>query len=79
MPDVERLVVVEVLESRQLVRTAAAVGMVIPVRDSASGLIVMSHLELAGQAALLGEMPDAALLGRIAAAGRKVTRPTTAC
>jgi DNA-binding IclR family transcriptional regulator len=71
VPDVERLVVVEVVESRQMVRTAASVGMVIPARDSASGLIVMSHLDAAGQAALLGETPDAALLGRITAAGKK--------
>jgi IclR family acetate operon transcriptional repressor len=71
VPDSERLVVVEVFESRHLLRIAASVGMVIPVRDSASGLIVMAHLDAEDQAALLGETPDAALLARVVAAGRK--------
>jgi IclR family acetate operon transcriptional repressor len=71
VPDAGRLVVVEAFESRHLLRIAAAVGMVIPVRDSASGLIVMAHLGAAEQAALLGEAPDASLLTRVLAAGRK--------
>jgi IclR family acetate operon transcriptional repressor len=54
VPDAGRLVAVDVLESRQLVRTAPFVGMVIPALGSASGQAVMAHLDDHERAAFLG-------------------------
>jgi IclR family acetate operon transcriptional repressor len=44
VPDVGRLVVIDVLESRQLVRTAPYVGMVIPGATSAAGKAVLAAM-----------------------------------
>jgi IclR family acetate operon transcriptional repressor len=44
VPDVGRLVVIDVLESRQLVRTAPYVGMVIPGATSAAGKAVLARM-----------------------------------
>jgi IclR family transcriptional regulator, acetate operon repressor len=54
VPDAGRLVAIDVLESRQLVRTAPYVGMVIPAADSASGQAVLAHLDDDERAAFLG-------------------------
>jgi IclR family transcriptional regulator, acetate operon repressor len=45
VPDARRVVAVDVVESRQLVRTAPHLGMVMPVDASAAALAIFAHLE----------------------------------
>jgi IclR family acetate operon transcriptional repressor len=66
VPEDGRMVIVEAFESRQKVRTSAAVGMVVPIEVSASGIAILAWLDEAGQAALLGHAPDEALSGELA-------------
>jgi IclR family acetate operon transcriptional repressor len=58
-PDLDRFVVIDVLESRQLLRTAPHVGMVVLPTDSATGRAVLPHMSAERQAELLGGPPDA--------------------
>ena len=67
VPDRERLVTIDVLESTQLVRTVPYVGMIIPPRDSAAGHAVLAHMTADRQVQLLGHVPDAALLDALSA------------
>jgi IclR family acetate operon transcriptional repressor len=53
VPDLGRLVVIDVLESRQLVRTAPYVGMVIPGATSAAGKAVLARMTSDARAAFL--------------------------
>jgi IclR family acetate operon transcriptional repressor len=55
VPDVGRLVVIDVLESRQLVRTAPYVGMVVPGATSAAGKAVLARMTPAARVAFLRE------------------------
>jgi IclR family acetate operon transcriptional repressor len=45
VPDARRVVAVDVVESRQLVRTAPHLGMVMPVDSSAAALAIFAHLD----------------------------------
>jgi IclR family acetate operon transcriptional repressor len=45
VPDARRVVAVDVVESRQLVRTAPHLGMVMPVDASAAALAIFAHLD----------------------------------
>jgi IclR family acetate operon transcriptional repressor len=45
VPDARRIVAVDVVESRQLVRTVPHVGMVLPVDASAAALAIFAHLD----------------------------------
>jgi IclR family transcriptional regulator, acetate operon repressor len=45
VPDARRIVAVDVVESRQLVRTAPHIGMVMPVDASAAALAIFAHLD----------------------------------
>jgi IclR family acetate operon transcriptional repressor len=54
VPDLARLVIVDVLESRQLVRTAPYIGMVIPGATSAAGKAVLARMTPAARVAFLG-------------------------
>jgi IclR family acetate operon transcriptional repressor len=67
VPDRERLITIDVLESNELVRTVPYIGMIIPPRDSAAGLAVLAQMPADAQAQLLGHAPDAELLDRLAA------------
>ncbi len=67
VPDIHRFVVVDVLESRQLLRTVPHIGMIVPVRGSATSRAMLPYMSSEQQIDLLGEMPDAALLGDFAA------------
>jgi IclR family acetate operon transcriptional repressor len=67
VPDRERLIAIDVLESTQLVRTVPYVGMVIPPRDSAAGQAVLAHLPADRQTQLLGQAPDVDLLDALSA------------
>lgn len=64
-PEDGRMVIVEAFESRHVVRTSAAVGMIVQVETSASGLAILAWLDEAGQTALLGHPPDAAMKARL--------------
>ena len=65
VPENGRMVLIEAFESRQTVRTSAAVGMTFPVRDSASGLAVLANLNTASQEDLLGKAADKKLLKQL--------------
>jgi IclR family acetate operon transcriptional repressor len=71
VPDVDRIVIVDVVESRQLVRTAPHVGMVIPATTSAAGQAILAAWEPDQRESFLGEMPPdvTAELERIRARG----------
>jgi IclR family acetate operon transcriptional repressor len=58
IPEDGHMVLIEVFESRQMLRTSAAVGMTFPVRDSASGLAVLASLDPHSQNGLLGRPLD---------------------
>jgi IclR family transcriptional regulator, acetate operon repressor len=58
VPDAGRIVALEVVESRHLVRTAPHVGMVLPPETGAAGLAIFAHLDDAGIAAYVGTTPD---------------------
>jgi IclR family acetate operon transcriptional repressor len=57
--DAGRIVIVDVVESRQLVRTVPHVGMVIPPTTSAAGQAVLAAMDDASLVAFLGSGPDA--------------------
>lgn len=61
VPDVGRLVVIDALESRQLVRTAPYIGMVIPGATSAGGKAVLARMSPEQRVAFLQEPVDADL------------------
>lgn len=67
-PDVGRFVVIDVLESRQMVRTSPHVGMIVMGGDSATGRVLLPHMSPERQAEFLSEPPDEALLRDFAAA-----------
>jgi IclR family acetate operon transcriptional repressor len=61
VPDIARLVIVDVLESRQLVRTAPYIGMVIPGATSAAGKAVLARMTPDARVAFLRAAVPAAL------------------
>ncbi len=65
VPDRERFVVLEVLESAQLLRTAPYPGMEIPVRRSATSRAVLAYLPAEAQEELLGAPAEPALLAEL--------------
>ena len=67
VPDVRRFVTIEVMQSPQLLRTAPPIGMIVPVKESASGRAILPYMSAERQIELLGEAPDAALLRHYAA------------
>jgi IclR family acetate operon transcriptional repressor len=69
--DDTRLVVIDVVESRQVVRAAPAIGLVLPVARSASGMAVLAHLDDESCARVLGSAPDAALRAELDAVRRR--------
>jgi IclR family acetate operon transcriptional repressor len=66
VPDVARLVVVDALESRQMVRTAPYIGMVIPGATSAAGKAVLARMTPAERVAFLREPVSAELDAQLA-------------
>jgi IclR family acetate operon transcriptional repressor len=67
VPDVRRFVTIDVVESRQLLRTAPPIGMIVPVRESATGRAVLPYMTPDDQFEMLGGQPDSALLRHFAA------------
>jgi IclR family acetate operon transcriptional repressor len=70
VPDRERLVTIDVLESPHVVRAAPYIGMVISPADSAAGRAVLAHMASEQQRDLLGYTPDAALSALLATVRR---------
>jgi IclR family acetate operon transcriptional repressor len=66
VPDMNRFVVVEALESRQLLRAVPHVGMTIQVRGTATGRALLPYMRPEQQIEYLGEAPDAPLLAEFA-------------
>jgi IclR family acetate operon transcriptional repressor len=74
--DDSRLVVIDVVESHQVVRAAPALGLSLPVARSASGRAVLAHLDDDDRERLLGAPVDAELadeLATVAARGWSVS------
>jgi DNA-binding IclR family transcriptional regulator len=65
-PDRGRFVVIDVVESRQLLRTAPQVGMIVDVIDSATGRVILAHLSRDRQIELLAAPPGADLAAEFA-------------
>lgn len=61
-PDLGQYVVIDVVESRQLLRTAPHVGMIVHVTDSATGRAFLPYMSRERQVELFGRSPDAAQL-----------------
>ncbi len=67
VPDVRRLVLIEVVESNQTLRYVAPIGATIDARDSAAGRAILPYMSSDRQAEFLGVLPDAELLEDFAA------------
>ena len=66
LPDVDRFVVAEVIESRQSLRIVPDLGDTVPIRRTATGLAVLPYLSPERQEELLGGKPDRPLLDNFA-------------
>jgi IclR family acetate operon transcriptional repressor len=72
VPDAGRVVIVDVVESRQLVRTVPHVGMVIPPTTSAAGQAILAAMDNGALAGFLGSAAAASIgpaLAEVAARG----------
>jgi len=69
--DATRLVVIDVVESRQVVRAAPALGLSLPVARSASGRAVLAHLDDDARVHLVGGPIDAELRAELAAVAKR--------
>lgn len=58
VPDASRFIVVEVAESRRVLRMAPRIGEVVTPDRTATGRAIMAHLDAAARAALLGREPS---------------------
>jgi IclR family acetate operon transcriptional repressor len=67
VPDAGRFVVIDVLESRQYLRTVPPIGMVVPLRGSATARAILPYMTRDDVADFLGKRPDAALFEDFAA------------
>lgn len=61
VPDIRRFIVVDALESRNMLRTVPRIGLEVPVRRSATSRAVLPYMSREQQIDLLGEPPDAPL------------------
>ena len=61
VPDIRRFVVIDALESRNMLRTVPQLGLAVPVRQSATSRAVLPYMSRDQQIDLLGEVPDARL------------------
>jgi DNA-binding IclR family transcriptional regulator len=67
VPEIGRFVVVDVVESRRMLRTVPSIGMAVPVRRSASSRAILPYMSREQQSDLLGCKPDPRLLQDFAA------------
>ena len=61
VPDLRNFVVIEALESRQLLRTVPHIGLIVPVHGSATSRAVLPYMSSEQQKEMLGASPDLAL------------------
>ncbi len=66
VPEDQRFIVIDVLESSHYVRSAPPVGLVVPSKASATAWSMLPFMTADQQQGFLGEPPDAELLGRFA-------------
>jgi len=71
VPDGGRFVVIDAVESPQVLRMVPPVGLVVPMEGSATARAVLPWLDASEQARLLGKQPDAALQAEFAATRRQ--------
>jgi IclR family acetate operon transcriptional repressor len=62
VPDVNKLVLIEVIESNQMLRYVAPIGLSIDARDTAAGRAILPYMTIERQTELLGSPPDEALI-----------------
>ena len=67
VPDIGRFVVIDAVESRNMLRTVPHLGLAVPVRRSATSRAVLPYMTREQQIELLGEPPDSRLLSEFAA------------
>jgi len=67
VPDIRRFVVIDALESRQMLRTVPHIGLSVPVRGSATSRAVLPYMSREQQVEFLGKAPDTRLLADFAA------------
>jgi IclR family acetate operon transcriptional repressor len=67
MQDMQGFVVIEAIESRQMLRAVPHIGMAVPVRGSATSRAMLPYMTLERQIQVLGKPPDASLLNDFAA------------
>jgi DNA-binding IclR family transcriptional regulator len=67
VPDQHRFVVIDTIESRQLLRTVPPLGMSVPVRGSATSRATLPYMSPAQQIEILGAPPDPAMIEDFAA------------
>jgi IclR family acetate operon transcriptional repressor len=66
VPDIRHFVVIDVVESRQFLRSVPHIGMIVPVQGSATSRAVLPFLDANAQIELLGEAPDKKMLEHFA-------------
>jgi IclR family acetate operon transcriptional repressor len=64
--DDRRLVVVDALEGKHMLRMVPAVGVVVPLRGSAIWRAVLAYMDTAEQVYMIGEEPDQTQLAKLA-------------
>ena len=64
--DLHGFVVMDVVESRQMLRTVPHIGMAVPVRGSATSRVMLPHMNDERRLQILGEPPDSNLLEEFA-------------
>lgn len=71
VPDIRRFVVIDALESLQLLRTVPQIGLSVPVRGSATSRAVLSYMRPEAQIEMLGAAPDTDLRREFEATRRR--------
>lgn len=66
VPDTRRFIVIDALESHHVLRMVPAVGMIVPVRESATGRAFLPFASPERQIEFLGAPPDQAMLAEFA-------------
>lgn len=68
VPDGDKFIVIDVLESPRYVRSAPPIGLVVPAKASATAWAMLPYMSSEQQLQFLGESPDATMLGKFSEA-----------
>lgn len=68
VPDVRNFIVMDVIESRQMLRTSTSIGTIVPAQGSATGQVLLPYLSPERQRQMLGAQPDASMREQFQAA-----------